>query len=87
MAFRTKLTVTGPDMGDDDLKLAADLCDEIGAHLAVLAVVIAAPPPVGAMFALSRIKSYWGNHARRASRTGGSNERRSLKKSRIVSLE
>lgn len=31
-------------MGDDDLKLAADLCKEIGAHLAV---VIAAPPPVG----------------------------------------
>ena len=45
MAFRTILTITGPDMGDDDLKLAADLCDEIGAHLAVLAVVIAAPPP------------------------------------------
>ncbi|RUW87661.1 universal stress protein [Mesorhizobium sp. M7A.F.Ca.US.011.01.1.1] len=47
MAFRTILTVTGPHMGDGDLKLAADLCDEVGAHLAVLAVVIAAPPPVG----------------------------------------
>lgn len=47
MAFRTILTVTGPHMGDDDLKLAAELCDEIGAHLAVLVVAIAAPPPVG----------------------------------------
>lgn len=47
MAFRTILTVTGPHMGDSDLKLAADLCDEIGAHLAVLVVAIAAPPPVG----------------------------------------
>jgi hypothetical protein len=35
MAFRTILTVTGPDKGDDDLRLAADLCNEIGAHLAV----------------------------------------------------
>jgi len=34
-------------MSDGDLNLAADLCDEIGAHLAVLAVAIAAPPPVG----------------------------------------
>ncbi|BCG71668.1 universal stress protein [Mesorhizobium sp. 113-1-2] len=47
MAFRTILTVTGPHMSDGDLNLAADLCDEIGAHLAVLAVAIAAPPPVG----------------------------------------
>jgi nucleotide-binding universal stress UspA family protein len=47
MAFRTILTVTGPNKGDGDLKLAADLCNEIGAHLAVLVVAIAAPPPVG----------------------------------------
>jgi len=47
MAFKTILTVTGPHMGDDDLNIAAGLCDEIGAHLAVLAVAIAAPPPVG----------------------------------------
>lgn len=26
MTFRTILTITGPHMGDDDLKLAADLC-------------------------------------------------------------
>lgn len=47
MAFRTIFTVMGPNKGDDDLKLAADLCDEIGAHLAVLVIAIAAPPPVG----------------------------------------
>ncbi|RUU31609.1 universal stress protein [Mesorhizobium sp. M6A.T.Ce.TU.016.01.1.1] len=47
MAFRTILTVIGPSTGDNDLKLAADLCNEIGAHLAVLVVAIAAPPPVG----------------------------------------
>jgi nucleotide-binding universal stress UspA family protein len=47
MAFKTLLTVTGAKMGDGDLKLAAGLCEEVGAHLAVLAVVIAAPPPVG----------------------------------------
>ncbi|SJM32171.1 universal stress protein [Mesorhizobium delmotii] len=47
MAFRTILTVTGPNKRDGDLKLTADLCNEIGAHLAVLVVAIAAPPPVG----------------------------------------
>lgn len=47
MAFKTLLSVTGPNMGDEDIKPAADLCDEIGAHLTVLAVVIAAPPPIG----------------------------------------
>lgn len=47
MTFKTVLTVTGPDLGNGDLKLAAALCEEIGAHLAVLAVALAAPPPVG----------------------------------------
>ncbi|RWB97367.1 MAG: universal stress protein [Mesorhizobium sp.] len=47
MAFKTILTITGPEMGDDDLKLGADVCEEIGAHLSVLVVAIAAPPPVG----------------------------------------
>ncbi|TIU17320.1 MAG: universal stress protein, partial [Mesorhizobium sp.] len=47
MAFRTILTVAGPNKGDGDLKLAAGLCTEIGAHLAVLVVAVAAPPPVG----------------------------------------
>lgn len=47
MAFRTILAVTGPHEGDGDLKPAADLCNEIGAHLAGLVVAVAAPPPVG----------------------------------------
>ena len=47
MRFKTVLTVTGPTLGNSDLKLAAALCEEIGAHLAVLAVVLAAPPPIG----------------------------------------
>jgi nucleotide-binding universal stress UspA family protein len=47
MTFKTILTVTGPDLGNGDLKLAAALCEEIGAHLAVLAVALAAPPPIG----------------------------------------
>lgn len=47
MAFKTVLSVSGPDLGDDDLKLAATLCEEIEAHLAVLVVALAAPPPIG----------------------------------------
>lgn len=47
MTFRTILTVTGINRGDDDIKLAATLCAETDAHLSVLAVVLAAPPPVG----------------------------------------
>ena len=47
MAFKTVLAVTGPDLGDGDLKLAVALCEEIGAHLAVLVVALAAPPPIG----------------------------------------
>ncbi|RWA77260.1 universal stress protein [Mesorhizobium sp.] len=47
MSFRTLLTVTGADQGDVDLKLAAALCEEINAHLSVLALVIAAPPAGG----------------------------------------
>lgn len=47
MTFKTVLTVTGPNLGNGDLKLAAALCEEIGAHLAVLAVALAAPPPIG----------------------------------------
>ena len=47
MAFKTLLAVTGPDLGDGDLKLAIALCEEIEAHLAVLVVALAAPPPIG----------------------------------------
>jgi nucleotide-binding universal stress UspA family protein len=44
MAFKTVLAVTGPDLGNGDLKLAAVLCEGIEAHLAVLVVALAAPP-------------------------------------------
>ena len=47
MAFKTILTVTGLDQGDRDLKLAASLCEQVDAHLSVLVVALAAPPPVG----------------------------------------
>ncbi|RWM11932.1 MAG: universal stress protein [Mesorhizobium sp.] len=47
MAFKTLLTVTGPDHGDDDLRLAAGLCEELNAHLSVLVLLIAAPPSGG----------------------------------------
>jgi nucleotide-binding universal stress UspA family protein len=48
MPFNTLLTVTGPLLSDGDLKIAATLCQEIDAHLSVLTVALAAPPPVGA---------------------------------------
>lgn len=53
MSFKTVLTITGPDMGDGDLQIAARLCEEVSAHLAVLVVVLAAPPPVGEYAELS----------------------------------
>lgn len=48
MPIRTILTVTGPNQGDRDLKLAAGLAEEVGAHLSILAVTLAAPPAIGA---------------------------------------
>lgn len=47
MAFKTVLTISSPDLGDGDLKLATALCEEIQAHLAALVVIFAAPPPIG----------------------------------------
>jgi nucleotide-binding universal stress UspA family protein len=47
MAIKTVLSLSGPDLGDGDLKLAATVCEGIGAHLAVLVVALAAPPPIG----------------------------------------
>ncbi|CAN7331151.1 universal stress protein [Aminobacter sp. LjRoot7] len=47
MPFKTILTVTGTHRGDNDIKLASGLCEEVGAHLSVLAVALAAPPPIG----------------------------------------
>ena len=48
MTFKTILLVTGTEPADNDLKLAAGLCEEVGAHLSVLVLAMAAPPPVGA---------------------------------------
>lgn len=47
MPFKTVLTVTAPDLGFGDLKLAAALCEGVGAHLAALVVQMATPPPIG----------------------------------------
>ena len=52
MAFKTILTVTGLDQGDGDLKLASSLCEEVDAHLSVLVVALAAPPPAGVYAAM-----------------------------------
>jgi len=46
MAFKTVFTLTHPDLGDGDLNMATALCEETEAHLSVLVVAIAAPPPV-----------------------------------------
>lgn len=50
--MKTILTVTSPDLGDADIKLAAGLCEEIEAHLAVLVLNMAAPPPIGGYAAI-----------------------------------
>jgi nucleotide-binding universal stress UspA family protein len=48
MAFKTILTVTGLEASfQDDLKLAADLCERNMSHLSVLVMMLAAPPPIG----------------------------------------
>jgi nucleotide-binding universal stress UspA family protein len=47
MPFKTILTVTGPELRDGDLKVAATLCEEIDAHLSVFVMALAAPPPIG----------------------------------------
>jgi len=47
MTFKTILTITGPELGNGDLRLAAALCEESGAHLSVLVMAFAAPPPGG----------------------------------------
>ncbi|RWK65671.1 universal stress protein [Mesorhizobium sp.] len=47
MTFRTLLTITGPNQGEGDLKLAASLCEQIDAHLSVLVLELAAPPSGG----------------------------------------
>lgn len=47
MSFKTILCVTGSKFDDTDPKIASSLCEEVDAHLTVLVVELAAPPPVG----------------------------------------
>ena len=53
MVFKTILAVTGIDQSDDDLRLIAGLCDETNAHMSVLVLALAAPPPVGEYAAMA----------------------------------
>lgn len=52
MAFRTVFTVVGTESGDPDLTLAAALCEETGAHLSVMVLQLASPPPIGEFAAI-----------------------------------
>lgn len=52
MLFKTLLSVVGVHQSDHDVMRAIDLCAEIDAHLSVLVVALAAPPPVGAYAAV-----------------------------------
>ena len=48
MTFKTILTVAGSSTAwEGDLKLAAELCEQSEAHLSVLVMALAAPPPIG----------------------------------------
>ncbi|WEX10727.1 universal stress protein [Chelativorans sp. AA-79] len=47
MSFRTVLTIAGLAQDESALQQAAALCEEAHAHLSVLVMALAAPPPVG----------------------------------------
>jgi nucleotide-binding universal stress UspA family protein len=48
MAFKTILTVAGPGTAwQADLKVVEGLCEQAEAHLSVLVMALAAPPPIG----------------------------------------
>ena len=47
MAFKTVVSVIGVDQSDRDLKTAIGLCQEVTAHLSILVIALAAPPPMG----------------------------------------
>lgn len=52
MPFKTILAIVGVDQGDRDIEMAVGVCREIGAHLSVLVLGLASPPPVGAYAAV-----------------------------------
>src|SRR5690606_4066935 len=45
MPFKTVLSAISVEQSDGDVRLAIDLCRQIDAHLAVLVISIAVPPP------------------------------------------
>ena len=47
MSFRTVLTIAGLAQDKSALQRAATLCEEAHAHMSVLVMALAAPPPVG----------------------------------------
>ena len=47
MSFKTILSVVGVEQSDSDIKQAMELCRENSAHLAVMVLALAAPPPIG----------------------------------------
>lgn len=53
MTYKTILLVVDAARHENDLTAAADLCTAAGAHLSVLLVKLAAPPPVGEFAAMS----------------------------------
>lgn len=52
VSFKTVLAVAGLAESGGDLKRAVALCEECNAHLSVLVVAMAAPPPVGEYVAM-----------------------------------
>ncbi len=72
MPSKTILTITGPEQSRDDLRLAAQLCEEIGGHLSVIVTSFAAPPQIGeyaAMVSDAWLQEREGDLARLAART------------------
>ncbi|MDH6231863.1 nucleotide-binding universal stress UspA family protein [Mesorhizobium soli] len=52
MWVRAVFSVVGVDRFETDLQIAADLCADAGAHLSVLVVALASPPPIGSYAAV-----------------------------------
>ena len=47
MRFKSILCVVDFKQSDRDIKEATDLCIEMNAHLSVLVIALATPPPIG----------------------------------------
>lgn len=60
MPFKTVLSVVGIEPESADLVAAAELCERIGAHLKVVILTCAPPPPVGDIGGLAYIA--WSQH-------------------------